>query len=87
MLTRFLLIPAAIALTAVIPNTAHAGDNCHERVQDFRDWYAKDKDKYTLASRLEAEKHLQLAQLPSLNLLQCTEHLLKARRALREGKK
>jgi hypothetical protein len=87
MLTRLLVIPVAMALIVAHPSPARAADSCSERVQNFRDWYAKDKDKYTLRSRREAEKHLLQAQLPSLNLLQCTEHLLKARKALREGKK
>jgi hypothetical protein len=87
MLTRLFFILVASALTVNTISQAQAGDNCHERVQEFRDWYGKDKDKYTLESRRSAEKHLLQAQLPSMNLLQCTEHLLKARKALREGKK
>ena len=87
MLSRLLFISVAIALTVIAPGQAHADDTCHKRVQEFREWYAKDKYKFTLESRLEAEKHLLQAQLPSLKLFQCTEHLLKARKALREGKK
>ena len=43
-------------------------------------------DKYTRESRTEANRHLMHANLPSLSPFQCTEHINKAKKALREGK-
>jgi hypothetical protein len=76
-----------VSLGLCIGSAARAADTCKERVEAFREKFEKDKDKYTLKSRQEAERHLLQAQLPSLNLFQCSEHLAKARQALREGKK
>ena len=48
MLSRPLFISVAIALTVIAPGQAHADDTCHKRVQEFREWYAKGKYKFTL---------------------------------------
>lgn len=76
-----------VSLGLCIGSAAWAEDTCKDRVDTFREKFEKDKDKYALKSRQEAERHLLQAQLPSLKLFQCTEHLMKARQALREGKK
>ena len=60
--------------------------DCKERVEKVRDEIERDKDKYTRESRTEANRHLIQANLPSLSPFQCTEHIRKAKKALREGK-
>lgn len=80
---RFFLfvIPLSIGITA----SAQAAD-CKERAEKVRSEIERDKDKYTRESRTEANKHLMQANLPSANPMQCTEHITKAKKALREGK-
>ncbi|HYN58001.1 MAG TPA: hypothetical protein VET87_00425 [Rubrivivax sp.] len=60
--------------------------DCKERIEKVRDEIERDKDKYTRESRTEANRHLMQANLPSMNPFQCTEHINKAKKALREGK-
>lgn len=76
----------AIALIIGITTPAHAAD-CKERVEKVRREIERDKDKYTRESRTEANKHLMQANMPSMNPMQCTEHITKAKKALRTGKK
>ena len=64
---------------------AHA--DCGDRVKELRKEIEQDKDKYTPASRREAQKELILAEAPSIQPLQCNEHISKARKILRDGKK
>ena len=74
----------AIPLGLGVATSAQA--ECEERVEKVRDEIQRDRDKYTRESRVEANKHLMRANLPSLSPLQCTEQIAKARRALREGR-
>lgn len=75
----------AILLNVGITAFAQAAD-CKERAEKVRSEIERDKDKYTRESRTEANKHLMQANLPSANPMQCTEHITKAKKALREGK-
>ena len=82
--------PIRVCLFAISPAvgiaaSAHAAD-CKERAEKVRSEIERDKDKYTRDSRTEANKHLMQANLPSVNPMQCTEHITKAKKALREGK-
>jgi 20S proteasome alpha/beta subunit len=75
----------AISLIIGITTSAHAAD-CKERVEKVRNEIERDKEKYTRESRTEANKHLMQANMPSVNPMQCTEHITKAKKALRQGK-
>jgi hypothetical protein len=74
----------AIPLSVVFATSAQA--DCKERVEKVRDDIERDKEKYTRESRTEANKHLMQANMPSVNPMQCSEHITKAKKALREGK-
>jgi len=74
----------AIPLSFAFATSAQA--DCKERVEKVRDEIERDKDKYTHEARTEDNKHLMQANLPSLSPMQCTEHISKAKKALREGK-
>lgn len=81
-ITHILLL--SFALSFCFSTLAFA--DCKDRVKEVREDIEKDPKKYKLEARLEAQKQLVQAELPSLSLFQCTEHILKAKKALRNGR-
>ena len=81
------IFKALLLVTFIATPMSYAVANCDDRVKELRREIEQDKDKYTPAARREAQKELVLADAPSIQPLQCTEHINKARKALREGKK
>lgn len=81
------ILKTALLVTLFTSPASYAMANCDERVKELRREIEQDKDKYTPAARREAQKELVLADAPSIQPLQCTEHINKARKALRDGKK
>lgn len=81
------IVHALFLASLVIVPSSYALANCDERVKELRREIEQDKDKYTPAARREAQKELVLADAPSIQPLQCNEHINKARKALRDGKK
>ncbi|NVO06451.1 MAG: hypothetical protein HXX19_11210 [Rhodoferax sp.] len=78
---------AALALMGLFGFSNLAYADCKERVEEFRAEMEDEKNQYTRASRIEARKELAKAEAPSLKLTQCTEHIRKARKALKKGTK
>lgn len=81
------IVKTILLVSLLVSPMSYAIANCDERVKELRREIEQDKDKYTPAARREAQKELVLADAPSIQPLQCTEHINKARKALREGKK
>lgn len=81
------IVQTVVLISLFVSPVSYAMANCDERVKELRREIEQDKDKYTPAARREAQKELVLADAPSIQPLQCTEHINKARKALREGKK
>ena len=75
------VIPLTIGFTA----SAYAAD-CKERAEKVHSEIKHDEDKYSRESRTEANKRLMHANLPSVKPMQCSEHITKAMKALREGR-
>lgn len=81
------IVQTVVLISLCVSPVSYAMANCDERVKELRREIEQDKDKYTPAARREAQKELVLADAPSIQPLQCTEHINKARKALRDGKK
>ena len=77
----------AIFFSCVVLTSGAALADCKDQVKELRQEINDDRDKYTREARAEAKKELAVAQAQLLSPLECREHLRKARKVLRKGKK
>jgi hypothetical protein len=83
MRVRIIVLAAMLTCLAVHPAMADCKEQAHELRQDMN----KNRSDYKKDALAEARKELAAADLTLLKPLECREHLRKARRALRQGKK